>query len=78
MSFSHVKWIALYSLILASLSCLESSHTILSIKSVGGGKAVLLNSERIIHLILGADFKSGPKLFSDQIYLHGPNLFLVI
>lgn len=74
MSFSHVKWIALYSLILASLSCLESSHTILSIKSVGGGKAV----ERIIHLILGADFKSGPKLFSDQIYLHGPNLFLVI
>lgn len=73
-----MKRIALYSLILASLSCLESSHTILSIKSVGGGKAVLLNSERIIHLILGVDFKSGPRLFSNQIYLHGPNLFLVI
>ena len=73
-----MKRIALYSLILASLSCLEFSHTILSIKSVGGGKAVLLNSERIIHLILGVDFKSGPRLFSNQIYLHGPNLFLVI
>lgn len=78
MSFSHVKLIALYSLVLASLSCLESSHTILSIKSVGGGKAVLLNSERIIHLVLGVDFKCGPRLFSDQIYLRGLDLFLLI
>lgn len=78
MSFSHVKRIALYSLILASLSCLESSHAILSIKSVGGGKAVLLNSERIIHLVLGVDFKSGPRLFSDQIYLRGLDSFLLI
>lgn len=78
MSFSHVKRIALYSLILASLSCLESSQAILSIKSVGGGKAVLLNSERIIHLVLGVDFKSGPRLFSDQIYLRGLDSFPLI